>query len=441
MTPPDQSRRPARPVPPSFTPQSRPAARPTSSDGAVPVGGSRASSGRPDRGSAGQSEPHPDAAQPIRRPVRVTSSPQPSATPRPAPKPTYVRSKPAQRVAPAPGATPAASGVAPHGPRQPAAAPNAPARRPRRRGRFVLAGIGIVLVLVLAWPIGLFFWAKGKINHTDALSAMSTTTGQTYLLAGSDSRDDGAISDDGTEGARTDTIMLLHVPESGPTALISLPRDTYVEIPGYGSNKLNAAYSFGGAPLLVEAVENLTAMKVDHYVEVGLGGVEQVVDAVDGIELCLDYAVDDKRSELKWEEGCHNADGKTALSFIRMRYSDPKGDIGRAERQRQLISSLASEMSPALVAKPGQQVKLLGSGLDALVVDEDTGLIDMAKLGLAFRRATGPGGITGTPDIASLNYRPGGIGSSVLLDPDTTPKFFDDIANGRLKPGQVGNSD
>ena len=298
-----------------------------------------------------------------------------------------------------------------------------------------------MLILALAWPLGLLFWANGKVNHTEALSNLPATAGTTYLLAGSDSRDDGAISYDGTEGARTDTIMLLHAPDAGPTALISLPRDTYVEIPGHGASKLNAAYTYGGAPLLVQTVEQLTSMKIDHYVEVGLSGVAQVVDAVGGVELCLDYKVNDKRSQLKWKKpGCQTVKGKKALAFVRMRYADPKGDIGRAERQRQLISSLTSEISPALLANPKQQVNLIGSGLDALVVDESTGFIDLAKLGLAFRRATGPEGITGTPDILSTNYRPGGVGSAVQLNPDTTPKFFDDIANGRLKPGKVGEA-
>ena len=101
-------------------------------------------------------------------------------------------------------------------------------------------------------------WANGKVQHTSALSGAANTPGTTYLLTGSDSRADGSVGDDGTEGARTDTILLLQVPEHGPTALISLPRDTYVKIPGHDAAKLNAAFSWGQAPLLVKTVEGLT---------------------------------------------------------------------------------------------------------------------------------------------------------------------------------------
>lgn len=311
-------------------------------------------------------------------------------------------------------------------------------RRPHWR-RITALTLALVLVGAIAWPVGLMLWANGKINHVNALSAAAETAGTTYLLAGSDSRADGAIGADGTEGARTDTIMVLHVPESGPTSLISLPRDSYVEIPGHQSAKLNAAFSIGGAPLLVQTVEGLTSMKIDHYVEVGLGGVEKIVDAVGGVELCLDYDVNDANSGLVWTSGCHTVDGTMALAFSRMRYADPKGDIGRAERQRQLISAVSSKVQdPSLLARPWAQTALIDSGLAALTVDEDMTMVDLGKLALAFRNSNGPDGVTGTPPIKSLDYRPGNVGSTVLLDPDLAPQFWADIAAGKITPGVVG---
>ncbi|MCR1984591.1 LCP family protein, partial [Cellulosimicrobium cellulans] len=308
-----------------------------------------------------------------------------------------------------------------------------------RRGRVVGLVAGVVIVALLAWPVGLLLWANGKIQHVEALSGAPGTAGNTYLLAGSDARGDG-ISEDGTEGARTDTIMVLHAPPSGPVALISLPRDTYAEIPGNGSSKLNSAYSWGGPALLVQTVEQLTGLTVDHYVEVGFGGVEGIVDAVGGVELCLDYDVDDPKSELVWTAGCHVADGHTALAFSRMRYSDPKGDIGRAERQRQVIGAISSQAAdPSLLFRPGDQVSLLDSGLGALTVDEKTGIVDLGKLALAFRKANGPDGITGTPPISNPDFRPGGnVGSTVQLDPETVGQFWVDVRDGNLAPGQVG---
>ena len=199
-----------------------------------------------------------------------------------------------------------------------------------RKGRVFGVVAVLVLLAILAWPIGLLIWANGKIQHVEALSGAENTPGTTYLIAGSDARGSGGINDS-TSGARTDTIMLLHKPSSGPVALISIPRDTYAEIPDVGGDKINAAYAYGGAPLLVQTVEALSGLTVDHYVEVGFGGVEGVVDAVGGVRLCLDYDVHDVKSKLDWTAGCHTVNGEKAIAFSRMRYSDPTGDIGRAQ--------------------------------------------------------------------------------------------------------------
>jgi LCP family protein required for cell wall assembly len=352
-------------------------------------------------------------------------------------------------VPPATGDHRSGTGVPPATPGT-ATAWTAPAGGPRggRRARRAAAVLAVVLVLLLAWPIGLLVWANGKVQHVDALAGTPDTPGTTYLLAGSDSRGgEGGISEDGTEGSRTDTIMLLHVPPSGPAALISLPRDTFAEIPGQGANKLNAAYSWGGAPLLVQTVEGLSGMHVDHYVEIGLGGVAQVVDALGGVELCLDPAVnhvdfplDDPDSGLVWDApGCRVADGSTSLAFARMRKADHEGDIGRAKRQQQLIAGLTSAAAtPSLAVNPGRQVALVDAGLGALHASDETSIVDLGRLALAFRSATGPDGIRGTPPISDADHRPGGIGSTVLLDPDAAPGFFADVMNGALPPGPVG---
>lgn len=374
-------------TPPSFTPSQRPA-RPAKA-GAVPVG----------------------------------------ASPAEAPEPTRVM--PASRPAP------------PRGPRAPetrAAAPSSarpPARTRRRRWPFVVA---IVLVLLLAWPVGLLVWADGRLDRVDALSGAEATPGTTFLLAGSDERD-GSVTDDGALGGRTDSILLLHQPASGPAALISLPRDSYVEIPGHGMNKLNAAYAYGGAPLLVETVEGLTGMTVDHYVQIGMAGIGEIVNAVGGVRLCYDHDVNDKKSKLKWKAGCHDVKGKKALAFARMRYADPEGDVGRAKRQQQLIGAVSKELaSPSNLWRPSQQLAIARAGTDVLTVSKGTSAIDIARLALAFRAARGDGGVTGTPPIASLDHRPGGVGSTVLLDPEQTPRFFEDLAAGKLEPGEYGGA-
>ena len=323
----------------------------------------------------------------------------------------------------------------------PAAVPSpgsgTPSRRRRRTRIAAVVGV-LALVALVAWPVGLLIWANGLLQHTPALSGAADTPGTTYLLAGSDARgEDGGVAEDGTEGQRTDTILLLHVPVSGPTAMISLPRDTYVEVPGHGGSKLNSAFAWGGAPLLVQTVEGLTGLTVDHYAEIGMGGVAHLVDAVGGVNLCYDGDVDDADSGMLWTAGCHDVDGSGALAFARMRKADPEGDVGRAQRQRQLIGAVMGQVSPrSLALNPGAQVALAEAGTGALTFDEDAGVLDVARLALAFRNANGEGGITGTPPIASLDHRPGNIGSTVLLDPDRTPEFFTAIRDGSLPPGE-----
>lgn len=449
---PDQPRRTA---PPSFAPGAR-VDRPADEAEPVVVGQQqpdatrvlpttppRTPSGRPATPRA--TPPRGAASVPAAaaRPAsRSTSTPRPTSPARPdaTARPRTTSGHPTGHAPARPGGPTQRSGP-PTRPADPAGTGGGEPPRKRRRGRkaVVISIVAIVLVALLAWPIGLVMWANGKIQHTEALSGAAGTDGTTYLLTGSDSRADGGVKDDGTVGARTDTILLLHVPDSGPTALVSLPRDTYVDVPGHGPAKLNAAFAWGGAPLLVKTVEGLSGLTVDHYAEIGMAGVKDVVNAVDGVRLCYDKTVNDKDSKLKWKAGCHTVHGTRALAFSRMRKSDPEGDIGRAERQRQLVSAIMGKVDPkALVLHPSRQVALIDAATGALTVDEDMGMIDMAKMALAFKAANGDGGITGTPPITSLDYRPGGVGSTVRLDPKKTPGFFEDIRDGKLEPGKVG---
>ena len=427
-------------MPPSFAPDG-PAPRPDTR-GARPVG-DNATRPMPARRPAPEARP----AGPERRSTRPPQGASPDGGARPAPSATPPPAYPPRpQGGAAAGATGAPRSVHPAQhepfagggpqPQHPVPTPAPARRKPRRRGRRLLAVVVVLLVLALAWPIGLLVWANGQINHVTALSGAADTPGRTVLLAGSDSRADGAAWDS-TEGERADTIMVLHKPSSGPAALISLPRGTYTEIPGHGMNKLNASYSLGGPELLVASVESLTGLTVDHYVEVGMGGVQDVVNAVGGVELCLDYDVDDWRSRLQWEAGCHHVDGETALSFVRMRYADREGDLGRTARQRQLVGAIISEVAtPATILDPRGHVDLIDAGLSSVVVDDDTNIIDLALVAWAFRAATGSEGLVGPPPVADLNYRPGSVGSTVLLDEQRAPTFFT-----RLRDGELTESD
>lgn len=277
-------------------------------------------------------------------------------------------------------------------------------------------------------------WVEHRITTVDALSGVANTPGQTYLIVGSDSRD--GWMDDGTVGARTDTIMVMHQPVSGPTALISIPRDSFVDIPGHGQNKINAAFAFGGPQLLVQTVEQLTGLTIDRYVEVGFLGVENVVNGLGGVELCYDADVNDPYSTLVWQAGCHQTDGATALAFSRMRYADPLGDIGRTQRQQQVVSAVAKKaLSPSTFLNPFKAKKVAEAGLGSVRVSNGTHALDLARMARVFNAARGADAVTGTPPIASLDYRVDGVGSCVLLDPDTIGQFWADIETGSYAPG------
>lgn len=308
-------------------------------------------------------------------------------------------------------------------------APSAPrARRPRRgpsRRTRLLRTLAVVLVLLLAWPVGLGFWADSRINHVDALSGAPNTPGTTYLLAGADLGDDGAAQ-------RTDTIMLLHKAPNGQSYLVSIPRDTLVDIPGRGKYKINAAYAFGGPELLVKTVEQFTGLTIDHFVTLGFDGVSQVTDAVGHVNLCIDRDVDDPKSELKMTKGCHDVGGDQALAFVRARYFDPRADLGRQERQQQFVASLMKRaVSPAVLLNPIAHVKLATAAGDALETDPSTGLIDVTRLALTMRSATGSGNAVPMP-IKNPAFQTRHSGVAIQVDDAEVAQFFQDIQNGTL---------
>ena len=111
---------------------------------------------------------------------------------------------------------------------------------------------------------------------------------------------------------RTDTIMLLHIPTVGEARLVPLPRDSYVTIPGYGDDKINAAFTYGGPQLLTATVENATGLRIDHYAEIGMGGLANVVDAIGGVELCPAEPINDPLANLDIQAGCQKMDGATS---------------------------------------------------------------------------------------------------------------------------------
>lgn len=310
--------------------------------------------------------------------------------------------------------------------------------RPKRRHRFLrfLATLLVILIVLLA---ALLLWANSLPSRFTALTEKSNDSSETWLILGSDARD-GTVGGTAKEvpGERTDTSMLLVKPHSGPSALISIPRDTLVTAGGRRM-KLNSVAELEGWPQLTQSVETISGMKVDHVVKIGFSGVTGIVDALGGVDLCYDRTVNDARSGMNWTAGCHTVNGEQALAFSRMRYSDPEGDFGRAKRQRQVIQAAARKiLTPQVLLNPATVIRLTRAGMTSLTVDNSTNTLALVRMALAFRSATGPGGITGLPYITNMGYSVPGVGSCVLLNTDRTLSLFDAIAAGTQQPGTVG---
>lgn len=314
----------------------------------------------------------------------------------------------------------------------------------RGRGHKVRNGvIGAVILLIAALVLAVFGawgWVDGKLNKADWLTTAADTPASTWLILGSDERDGstnfGGVDD--VSGYRTDTILVLTKPKSGPSSLISIPRDSLMNVDDQYM-KINAVAQLVGKKALVGEIEQLTGQKIDHVAQVKFGGLQKVVDALGGVELCYDQDVQDAYSGLNWTAGCHNADGSTALSFSRMRYADATGDFGRNARQRQVISAIVKKASSKeTLTNPKTVTTMAEAGLSALTVDEKTTPLTLVNMALAFKDATGSKGISGSVYWSNPDYYVDGVGSSVLLDDAKNTELFSQLAAGTHAAGTVG---
>jgi LCP family protein required for cell wall assembly len=266
----------------------------------------------------------------------------------------------------------------------------------RRWGRIVLAVVVAWVLFLVVVPI--YAWSRvAKVDAEPSGPRPADGPGTTYLIVGSDSREGltrAQKRDLGTgsaSGQRTDTIILLHVADgSGPNVMVSIPRDSYVDIPGHGMNKINAAYAFGGPKLLVRTVERATHVRVDDYVEIGFAGVVDVVDAVGGITVCPRTSINDpKAGGLKMQAGCQSVDGHVALDYSRSR-AFPKGDITRAYHQREVIAATGHQAASwQTIALPWRYWRVSLAGADSVTVGDNVGPLAFVRLSWAMANSGG----------------------------------------------------
>ena len=298
-------------------------------------------------------------------------------------------------------------------------------------GRRFKRMIVTLLVVVLAISVGTYFWADSQLRREVDLSKVEdrpeTGSGTNYLIVGSDSREGMSAQDKkdlhtgSASGKRTDSMMILHVGSNGST-VISLPRDSWVTIPAFkgsetgrqypaSQNKLNAAYSMDGAPLLVRTVEYNTGLKIDHYAEIGFGGFAKIVDAVGGVEMNLPQAIKDEKSGADLKAGKQTLDGTQALAFVRTRYALAQSDLDRTKNQQKFLSALANQTAtPSTLLNPFKLYPVMGAGLDTLIVDKDMGLWNVGRMFFAMKDIQGGEGkqmnmpIAGSAPAGSLAW-------------------------------------
>jgi LCP family protein required for cell wall assembly len=294
--------------------------------------------------------------------------------------------------------------------------------------------VAVVLALWLAFMVATPLHAWSTVTKVDASPSGQRpvdTAGFNYLLVGSDSRagltaaQRREYSTGTAAGRRTDSIILVHVPQSGgKPALISIPRDSFVPIPGHGSNKINAAFSFGGPNLLVQTIEQVSGLHIDGYVEIGFAGFASVVDSVGGVNICVPFHMDDKKAGINLQKGCQVLDGKNALGFVRARYSDPRGDIGRAQRQRQFLAAIMKKaLTPSTILLPTRYWGFSHAAAQGLIVGQDTTMSDATRVLMAMRSVSNGSGLSLVVPLQSVDYQTS-AGSSVKWDTARAKALF-----------------
>jgi len=319
----------------------------------------------------------------------------------------------------------------------------------------------VALAVVWAIQTGNSLFSDAATDE-DVVQFLDPSTGGElmFMVVGSDSR---ARLDDldnfgQAGGARGDVVMLVRVDSSGSAQMLSIPRDLRVEIPGHGTNKINAAYAFGGPSLMVETIKTNLNVSVNHYVEIDFVGFQAIIDEVGGIEVSFPYPARDAKPGLDVRAGDQILNGEQALAFARSRrYEEQQNgswvsvdanDIGRTQRQQTVMKALVSRLkSPSSIAEAGDVASAMSRNM---TIDASLADASPASLLWDFR-----GVITGSIEGATLPTYSENIGGSsfqIAQQPEAdamlanfrSGKAFDDqplqvrVLNGNGSAGAAG---
>jgi LCP family protein required for cell wall assembly len=298
-----------------------------------------------------------------------------------------------------------------HGPAEASSTPDGKGRRRGRvRKRHVVAKVVVATLVVLGMVTGLsvVFIARHLSDNLTVLDISDQLTDRpdkarsnepqeplNILVMGSDTRDGDGNNIDGLtgDGARSDTTILMHLSADREHAYgVSIPRDSLVTrpdcktkdgetIPGGEDEMWNTAFALGGPACTIQQFEQLTDVRVDHFVVVDFAGFKDMVDAIDGVEVCIPEDIEDPAHGISIPAGTREIRGKEALNYVRARYTLGDGsDIGRIQRQQAFIAAMAAKViSGGTIARFDRLVGFLNAATKSLIVDP--GLEDVFKIG------------------------------------------------------------
>ena len=347
----------------------------------------------------------------------------------------------------------------------------------RQKGPAPVRGLLIFLsVLVLGLSGAGYYVAGNTFSKGPTIGGDKSTFGQAadgatdILLVGSDSRSDAegnALTPDeinmlragDEENDNTDTIMVIRIPNDGSSATaVSIPRDTYIHDAKNGNMKINGVYGTyknekkaelsqkggiegakleeesknAGRKALMDTVSNLSGIKIEHYAEVGLLGFVLLTDAVGGVDVCLNEAVDDEFSGAKFKAGRQTLNGPDALSFVRQRHGLPRGDLDRVVRQQVFMASIVNKvLSSGTLSSPSKFADLSEAVRRSVKLDAN---LDPAQFAVQMQNLAGGNVQFSTIPVTSID----GVGdygeSVVTINTKDVNKFFQTLLGEKSEP-------
>ena len=314
----------------------------------------------------------------------------------------------------------------------------------------IFTGISIAVLAISAISALAFGTVTASINKIDVFSGIDKrpekkSTAMNYLLVGSDTREGlskaelkalrvGSVAT--AAGKRSDTMLLVHISKARDKAvMISIPRDTFALIPEHTSksgklipavySKINSSFNWGGAPLLIQTVEEMTELKIDHYIEINFAGFARIVDSIGGVEVCTKKNINDPKSHLILEAGVHTLNGIESLKYVRTREFDGLGDLGRMQRQQAFMSAvLRKATSAGVLLNPVTMASFINSSLSAVTTDSELKNSELIALAKQMKSLSTSSVRTLTVPLSNLNYYSNGVTSAVLWDPVLAPQLW-----------------